>query len=105
MKVFVIVGVAGEYSDRSEWVVKAYMNESRARQEVETMCARSREVSSQIGDDKYGINWYDEKDPQVRQYRQYVGDPHYHFVLSDAPEYYLEQCDVVDLGWPEITST
>jgi hypothetical protein len=26
-------------------------------------------------------------------------------VLSDAPEYYLEQCDVVDLGWPEITST
>lgn len=107
MKVYVITGVAGDYSDRTEWNVKAYMDEARARQEVERMDAAAREVEQalQANDRVYDISWYDDHDQEVQKFRQQVGDPYFRGILSDFPRYHLSTVDVVDLGWPESENT
>ena len=99
MKAYIIIGVAGDYSDRTEWLVKGYLNEVHAKQECERIDARSREVQSQLGDSQWDFNWYDNDDAKVKEIRAFVGDAYFRYVLSDPPRYHVKEVDIVDLGW------
>jgi hypothetical protein len=46
VKVYVVIGTTGEYSDCTEWFVKGYRDEERAKAEVVELCrlAKSFEV-------------------------------------------------------------
>ena len=45
MKIYVVTGKTGEYSDRREWFVKAFVSEKRAAELVELAGARARELA------------------------------------------------------------
>lgn len=42
--IYVVMGTTGEYSDRSQWPVKAYRTEASARVLVEKASERAREI-------------------------------------------------------------
>ena len=44
MKIYVVRGTTGEYSDRSEWSVVAFRTEERARERVLAATARAKEI-------------------------------------------------------------
>lgn len=103
MKAYIIVGMSGEYSDRMEWPVKGYLNEGHAKRECERMCAKSRVVKLEFGDDiNYEVSWWNEDDQKAKEIRTFVGDPHYQMVLDIEPTYYVKEVDIVDLGWPTV---
>jgi len=48
MKIYVVRATQGEYSDRDEWVVKAFENEATARAFVEGATKKVREVEARL---------------------------------------------------------
>jgi hypothetical protein len=44
VKIFVVFGTTGEYSDRSEWLVKAYKKEKLAQEHVTNAEMRAKEI-------------------------------------------------------------
>jgi hypothetical protein len=97
MKVFVIEGTTGEYSDRSTWPVRAYMNEETAKAEVLGLDMRAREVEQGKFGDREDWRWDEIKGAEVRKY---MGDPEFAMDYNGTHYSYYE-VDVVDLGWPE----
>lgn len=96
MKAFIIFGQTGEYSDRTEWAVRGYLNEERARQEVETLTARVGEVLVRFGDTP---NWrYDPVEHD--KVAKFVGDPDFQMDYTGTT-YCIVEVDIADLGWPE----
>jgi len=62
LKIYVVQGSTGEYSDHREWLVCAFTREKSAQAFVEVVSARARELQMQYG--KYwgipdGSNEYD----------------------------------------------
>lgn len=43
-KIYVVMGTSGEYSDRDEWPVKAYIDEEKAKTHVVKASERAREI-------------------------------------------------------------
>lgn len=56
-KLYVVTGVTGEYSDRSEWLVRAHSSEAGARADVETLTAKWAELTAGLGyyQDEYDV--------------------------------------------------
>jgi hypothetical protein len=44
MKIYIVEGTTGEYSDRMEWIVCAFTNEQKAKAHVEGAAKRAREI-------------------------------------------------------------
>lgn len=42
-KIYVVMGTSGEYSDRTEWPIVAYMSEERAKQKVLELDEKERQ--------------------------------------------------------------
>lgn len=75
-KLFVVIGTTGEYSDRSEWLVRAFKREADARTYVEALQDRRkqlpqrdwendlaieaamREFDPQYSEDYTGTSWF-----------------------------------------------
>lgn len=61
-KIYVVMGTTGEYSDRTEWPVKAFLDEERAKALVLAATERSKELQASRAT-KYerpkGVNQYD----------------------------------------------
>lgn len=51
MKIYVVIGATGEYSDHIEWPVKALVDEQDAKYFVELVSAEARAVISKLPDD------------------------------------------------------
>lgn len=49
-KVYVVMGTTGEYSDRTEWPVCAYLEESLAQEHITKATARAKEIEVLRGD-------------------------------------------------------
>lgn len=56
MKVHVVMGATGEWSDRIEWPVRAYRSEEAARAEVLRLTNAAMEYVTARGDDIFGAN-------------------------------------------------
>lgn len=66
MKIYVVEGATGEYSDHREWPVKAYVSEDKAKQHVVKATQRGNEIFAQSGS-KYGPHeGENEYDPNMR---------------------------------------
>jgi hypothetical protein len=91
MKVYVVMGQAGEYDDHTEWVVVAYLSEDAARQHVKDADAAAKAIY-----DKFGAG--DRKllppkrrnrfDPKHKVCADKWDDTHYFFYtveVADAP--------------------
>jgi hypothetical protein len=50
MKVYVVIGLTGEYSDRDEWVVCGFTSEDKAKERVELATARARALFAEYKD-------------------------------------------------------
>lgn len=96
MKVWIIMGTTGEYSDRSEWPVRGYINEATARTEVEAMSARAREVQDEFRQVKYDFS--PEGKARMSQIMQYIGDDSFNADYTGT-SYYLMEVDIADFGW------
>jgi hypothetical protein len=60
MKIYVVMGVTGEYSDRNEWPVCAFSDEKMAQERVEKATFRAAEIRIQKDAGRAaGGNWYE----------------------------------------------
>ena len=50
MNVYVVMGTCGEYSDRNEWPVVAFLSEERAKQRVVDAERRAKELEAEHPD-------------------------------------------------------
>lgn len=58
LKVHIVIGSTGEYSDHKEWLVAAYLDEERAKKHVLEASAYAREVFAKYGEGNY-LDWFD----------------------------------------------
>ena len=89
MKIYVVIGEEGEYSDRVEWCVKAFTNKPAAEQFVIAATAHGKEMHK-----KYGQTGRVLDTTQVSETRIY--DPH--LCIShwyDPAQYRLEEIELV----------
>jgi hypothetical protein len=84
MKIFVVMGTTGEYSDRSEWPVIGYFDEKKAQEHVEN----AAKVAKGIEATRTSPYWTDPD--QSNQY-----DPHMRMDYTGT-SYYLMEVDLVD---------
>lgn len=78
MKIYIVEGTTGEYSDRSEWPVAAYADESLAQQHAEA-----------------AKRWYEEHDCFERHYDEIFQNPfdpfmHINYTGTDWTVYEVE---------------
>lgn len=63
-QVHIVMGTTGEYSDRNEWAVKAYLDESLAQEHVNNAERRAAEIYA-TRENRYrvekGVNEFDPK--------------------------------------------
>ncbi len=52
MKIYVVIGYTGEYSDRTEWLVKAFNSEDAAKEHVLSATKRAKEIEA-TREDRY----------------------------------------------------
>jgi hypothetical protein len=53
MKIYVVIGTTGEYSDRSEWLVSAYYSEDDAKQHVLRADEYAKTIMSSMAHNSY----------------------------------------------------
>lgn len=54
-KIYIVMGTTGEYSDRTEWPVKAFFNKQKAERLVRLASERAREIFSSLHSDWYNV--------------------------------------------------
>jgi hypothetical protein len=59
--VYIVMGSTGEYSDRSEWPVVAYLNEEHAKEHVEKATAYAKEFEVFAQRDEFRHNTWDKR--------------------------------------------
>lgn len=78
MQVYVVIGSTGEYSDRDEWPVAAYLDEDSARQHVE-----HAEAWSNVLQDASSNPWYvgrgDRENPYDPYFKMDYTGTFYHY--------------------------
>ena len=77
MKIYVVMGTCGEYSDRSEWAVIAYYDEQKAQEHVLKASRRAKEL--QIAYDERWVEGQNEFDPNIRL--DYTGTEYFYYTV------------------------
>lgn len=49
MTIWIVFGIRGEYSDRTEWVVRAFLSQRRAEKYAQAVKSRSAELRREYG--------------------------------------------------------
>ena len=80
--VFVVMGTTGEYSDRNEWAVMAYLDESAAQKHVVNADRRAKEIFATCAD-RYSVErGANEFDPDMRM--DYTGTSYFIYTVPLA---------------------
>lgn len=66
MTIYVVIGATGEYSDREEWIVKAFRDENLAKNLVLEASARAREIQLACTDYYPSTKHENEFDPKMQ---------------------------------------
>lgn len=87
MTIYVVFGCTGEYSDRSEWCVKAFRNEERAKDLVNNLNTSARILFQKIENgevDKWDshYNYGDHIPEDPRGYMDYTGTTYYYATVE-----------------------
>ena len=83
IKIWIVEGTTGEYSDRSDWVVCAYQSEQKAEEHVRNAMLRAKEIQSTRPSRYDVVKGINEFDPKMQM--DYTGT-----------EYYTVECDLRD---------
>lgn len=75
MKIYIVGGTTGEYSDRSDWNVCAYKNEDRAEEHVRKAMLRAKELQGEYGRYSAIPKGSNEFDPDMQM--DYTGTEYY----------------------------
>ena len=59
MTIYIVSGSCGEYSDRDEWIVKAFYSEEKARDLVEEATKVGKEIEKDFSDRGEYFNQYE----------------------------------------------
>lgn len=83
--IYVVLGSSGEYSDRMEWLIKAYNSEEAAQEHVTAADTRFREWEATKPEHLYKIppNWMGNLDPNC--FSDYAGN-HYWYTKTELEE-------------------
>lgn len=81
-KVYVVMGSTGEYSDRNEWPVKAFLNKDKALQLEHNALMSAHDIQKKRKDK------YDDVDPGVNPY-----DPNMRMSCTGT-DYYIMEVDL-----------
>lgn len=86
-KVYVVMGSMGEYSDRIEWIVKAYRNEAYARRHLELATIRAKEIAFNQS------NWLKNRAAIPKPDYSNIYDPNERiaFVMWEEPKYWVDE--------------
>jgi len=95
--VFIVIGCAGEYSDRMEWAVKVFTDKKMAMREVEHLTLKSKEFYARYEEYKYAsidepgstkkyLNWVRRNNPVFDEMKKY--DPRFEQNYTGT-EYFL----------------
>jgi hypothetical protein len=75
MKIYIVEGTTGEYSDRQDWTVCAYRSEKKAEDHVRNAMLRAKEIEKSREDQYHVAAGVNEFDPDMRM--DYTGTEHY----------------------------
>ena len=103
MKIYIVEGQTGEYSDHRRWNVCAYMNEQSARDKVMRLEENARLAIQKWGEDAVKGLWFGDESIG-KEIREFIGDPHFQSDYTGT-QYHITTVDLADLGWPEASST
>jgi hypothetical protein len=78
MKIYIVFGQTGEYSDRVEWPVKAFQDEEKAKRLVELATTEALNLHQQSEDNRYNDKKppYNKFDPFFRT--DYTGTTYFY---------------------------
>lgn len=91
--IHIVCGTSGEYSDRTEWVVRAFFDESQARAEVDRLTEAFFAVLAGLTED-YDYIRFD----AARKIMQEMYDPNFPIGGSGDISYYLQSCPLAERG-------
>lgn len=86
-KVYVVMGTTGEYSDRNEWPVAAYMTEGQAAKRIVEQKRKAQEVRAS-GRDRHDTGW-------TEWSRNETGDPGFQMDYTGT-DYFMMEVDLID---------
>lgn len=86
MKIWIVEGSTGEYSDRTDWVVCAYRTEEQAQEHAWKAMLRAKELAK--------INWNHYKDKFKNVVNEY--DLKMRLDYSTGTVYYHFECELKD---------
>lgn len=84
-RVWLVMGATGEYSDRQEWPVRAYLDKSVAEREVVRLTDEARALFADVG---YG--WEPHQRKAVQGHGKKVGDPGFSMDYTGTSYFYYE---------------
>ena len=91
MKIYVVIGTCGEYSDRSEWVVCAYSNQKLAANRILKASQRSKEIHKAVNDHE-SVSWYEESIHGKNEFdEKFRADS-----WNEETKYYLVECELLE---------
>lgn len=81
MKIWIVEGTTGEYSDRDDWAVVAYKSKKKAEDHVRNAMLRAKEIEESRESRYHAAEGVNQFDPKMRM--DYTGT-----------EYYTVECDL-----------
>jgi hypothetical protein len=89
--VWVVMGTTGEYSDRNEWPVRAFFDETAAQEHIEKATKRSAELIALVADcdggrystEAMALERSNEFDPDMQT--DYTGTQYFVYVVPVGP--------------------
>lgn len=91
MKIWIIHGTTGEYSDRGEWVVEAHDSKDAAMARIVALDALLLAHGYKHGEPVRG-DWK-ERDAAKKAFRELSGDSHFDADYTGT-SYFLSECDL-----------
>lgn len=94
--IYVVIGTRGEYSDRSEWPARAFMDETRARDYAERAKINGRDLASCYSSYADGPEPYLTGPEWVKKFRLILLDPSFDPSSYDAGDvdYFVVECEL-----------
>ena len=86
MKIYVVEGSCGEYSDHREWPVHAYANELLAQAKVQELTEWANEIRIKFKDKSW--DWSDYVNELSDEARNHLPDPNFNWDYSGFNYYY-----------------
>jgi len=91
MKIWVVMGGSGEYSDRREWPVRAYADMAEVQRQIVLLTEKGRELSAERDrlreSEDESARWYDFPSEEMRKT---LPDPCIEFDYTGVSYFYYE---------------